>query len=550
MSRQSILDKLTLNHETQIKKTLEDLEAQIISDIAEHKRLLSTQPFSPELLRQKTAITIQLRNDFKKQFQNIFLAESDSLIREYDQLVGEFMKEFGKLNIPDKFKNLTKVDLDTISALKTQTFQGFEEVANTYLTEINTNVYQNVIGGRSFDDMVRDISGKLTGAVDVAGRPMSSHAGQLAHDSIMQFDAQFVKAKASSAGLTHFRYAGTPITTTRDFCLRHIGEVYSEEEIRSIWSGSWTGKSSGDPFVVRGGYRCRHTWNPVDPDWLEKEEKKEEEKPKKKPKSKITAINPTRNYATGNYNESSINNVLENLSGQEKSIDLLNQFLNSKNIVSLFLSREMKMKPFRKNHDTKIYEKYKKSHKEGLTEYSIKPPRSAYGYTQSTKNYVATVIDGNIDFATARPKKIQTHIATILARTDLGKGKYNAKLAFERKTADWSFSAPQGRKELNTLINNAESDIITYLHEVGHQVHYWSATDRGVNTLMDVFNFAGRKNIILTRYGSKNAAEYHAELFAVWSTNRKALQLYNPKLVEYMDNLVEKAIKNKKKGDI
>ena len=279
MSRQSILDKLTLNHETQIKKTLEDLEAQIISDIAEHKRLLSTQPFSPELLRQKTAITIQLRNDFKKQFQNIFLAESDSLIREYDQLVGEFMKEFGKLNIPDKFKNLTKVDLDTISALKTQTFQGFEEVANTYLTEINTNVYQNVIGGRSFDDMVRDISGKLTGAVDAAGRPMSSHAGQLAHDSIMQFDAQFVKAKASSAGLTHFRYAGTPITTTRDFCLRHIGQVYSEEEIRSIWSGSWTGKSSGDPFVVRGGYRCRHTWNPVDPDWFEKEEKKKEEKP-------------------------------------------------------------------------------------------------------------------------------------------------------------------------------------------------------------------------------------------------------------------------------
>ena len=279
MSRQSILDKLTLNHETQIKKTLEDLEAQIISDIAEHKKLLSTQPFSPELLRQKTAITIQLRNDFKKQFQNTFLAESDSLIREYDQLVGEFMKEFGKLDIPDKFKNLTKVDLDTISALKTQTFQGFEEVANTYLTEINTNVYQNVIGGRSFDDMVRDISGKLTGGVDAAGRPMSSHAGQLAHDSIMQFDAQFVKAKASSAGLTHFRYAGTAITTTRDFCQRHIGQVYSEEEIRSIWSGSWTGKSSGDPFVVRGGYRCRHTWNPVDPDWLEKEEKKKEEKP-------------------------------------------------------------------------------------------------------------------------------------------------------------------------------------------------------------------------------------------------------------------------------
>ena len=273
MSRQSLLDKLSLQHESQIQRTLAELESQIISDIAEHKSLLTSEVFTPEILRQKTAISIQLRNDFKKEFQTTFLAKSDSLIRDYDQAVNEFMKDFGELNIPDKFKNLTKIDLETINALKTQSFQGFEEVANKYLTEINANVYQNVIAGRSFEDMVKDISGKLTGLEDVAGRPMSSHAGQLAHDSIMQFDAQFVKAKASSAGLTHFRYAGTAITTTREFCKRHIGQVYSEKKIRSIWSGTWTGKSSGDPFVVRGGYRCRHTWNPVDKDWVEKEEK-------------------------------------------------------------------------------------------------------------------------------------------------------------------------------------------------------------------------------------------------------------------------------------
>ena len=545
MSRQSILEKLTLNHETQIKKTLEDLEAQIISDIAEHKKLLSTQPFSPELLRQKTAITIKLRNDFKKQFQNIFLAESDSLIREYDQVVGGFMKEFGKLNIPDKFKNLTKVDLDTINALKEQTFKGFEEVANTYLTEINTNVYQNVIGGRSFEDMVKDISGKLTGGLDAAGRPMSSHAGQLAHDSIMQFDAQFVKAKASSAGLTHFKYAGTAITTTREFCKDRIGRVYSEEEIRSIWSGKWTGKSSGDPFVVRGGYRCRHTWNPVDPDWLEKEEKKKEEKPKKKPKSKITAINPTRNYATGNYNESSINNVLENLSGQEKSIDLTNKFINSKNILSFFLDRQMRLKPFRKNHDTKISLLYQKNHKDSLPDVALKPPKRANGYMMSHKEFVVVTIDDNIDFATANSKKIQDHIETILLRTKENKGKYKTRITFEKNNADWSFSTA-----LEADITMAERRIITYLHEVGHQVHYWGAKETGVATMSDVFAFAGRKNINLTNYASTNADEYHAELFAIWSTNRKALEFYNPKLVEYMDNLVENAIKNKKKGDI
>ena len=268
MSRQTLLEKkLTLNHEAQIQRTIADLEAQIISDIAEHKRLLTSEVFTPEILRQKTAISIQLRNDFKKKFQNTFLAKSDSLIREYDQIVSEFMKEFGELNIPDKFKNLTKVDLEIIKALKKQTFDGFEEVANKYLTEINANVYQNVIAGRSFEDMVRDISGKLTGLEDRAGRPMSSHAGQLAHDSIMQFDAQFVKTKASSAGLTHFRYAGTRITTTREFCKKHIGQVYSEKKIKSIWSNDPKQGRSGNPFIVRGGYRCRHTWNPVDKDW-------------------------------------------------------------------------------------------------------------------------------------------------------------------------------------------------------------------------------------------------------------------------------------------
>ena len=552
MSRQTLLEKkLTLNHEAQIQRTIADLEAQIISDIAEHKRLLTSEVFTPEILRQKTAISIQLRNDFKKKFQNTFLAKSDSLIREYDQIVSEFMKEFGELNIPDKFKNLTKVDLEIIKALKKQTFDGFEEVANKYLTEINANVYQNVIAGRSFEDMVRDISGKLTGLEDVAGRPMSSHAGQLAHDSIMQFDAQFVKTKASSAGLTHFRYAGTRITTTREFCKRHIGRVYSEKEIKSIWSNDPEQGRSGNPFIVRGGYRCRHTWNPVDKDWVEKEEKKPEVK-KKIPTSKITAINSARNYSTGTYNESNINNVLENFKGQGTSINLLNKFINSKNIFSLFLSREMRLKPFRKNHDTKIYDKYKKAHpdKSGLITDHIKPDRNEYGFMSASKEQVVVVIDGDIDFSKVNSLKIQSHTATVLARTDLGKGKYNAKLTFERKTADWSFSAPFGRKELNIGINNAESDVITYLHEVGHQVHYWGATDRGVNTIMDVYAFAGRKNVLLTTRGAMNTNEYHAELFAVWTTNRKALALYNPKLVEYMDDLVARAIKNTKKGNL
>jgi len=263
MSRQTLLEKLSLQHESQIQRTLAELEAQIISDIAEHKRLLVSSDFTPEILRQKTAISIQLRNDFKREFQTTFLAKSDSLIRDYDKAVSEFMKEFGELNIPDKFKNLTKVDLEIINALKTQSFQGFEEVANKYLTEINANVYQNVIAGRSFEDMVKDLQGKLTGLEDRGGKPMSSHAGQLAHDSIMQFDGQFTLHKANEAGIDKFEYSGTLLKTSRKFCVEHINKIYTKKRIKEIWKRDWTGKAYGDAFIVRGGYNCRHHWLPV-----------------------------------------------------------------------------------------------------------------------------------------------------------------------------------------------------------------------------------------------------------------------------------------------
>ena len=257
MTRQELLESLADNHEAQIKKTLENLEEEIISTIS--------RATGGELI--STRIAIELRKDIKRHIQETYLFEADTIIREYDKIVNEFLNEFGTLNIPDKFKSLTKIDLETINALKYQSFSGFEDLANRYLTDISSNVYQNAIAGRSFRDMVKDIKGKVTGLEDRAGKPMSSHAGQLAHDSIMQFDGQFTIHKAKEAGLKHFKYTGTIMGTTRDFCRRHIGRTYNEKQIRAIWTGSWSGKSSGDPFIVRGGYRCRHTWLPVDKDW-------------------------------------------------------------------------------------------------------------------------------------------------------------------------------------------------------------------------------------------------------------------------------------------
>ncbi len=100
---------------------------------------------------------------------------------------------------------------------------------------------------------------------------MRRYAGQIAQDSLMQFDGQFTLYKGKEAGITKYQYVGTNITTTRDFCRRYLNRVFTEEEAREIWQGSWRGKSGTDPFVNRGGYRCRHSFILYDDDWFTEE---------------------------------------------------------------------------------------------------------------------------------------------------------------------------------------------------------------------------------------------------------------------------------------
>ena len=263
MARIDFTEQLADQHELQIKRTLADLEARIVSDISKavsKEDIITTQ------------IAIQLRPNIRRFIEETYSTVADSNVRDYDQIVTSFMDEFEELNIPDNFKTLTQVDLDTITQLKFQSFSGYEEIANRYLTEINANVYQNAIAGRPFEEMVKDIRGLITGDEDRRGRSMSGYASQIAHDSVMQFDGQFTVYKANEAGINKFKYTGTEVRDTRPFCVRELrrsrgGKTYTKEEVQSLHnsrSGEYAkGKAEGDPFIVRGGYRCRHTWLPV-----------------------------------------------------------------------------------------------------------------------------------------------------------------------------------------------------------------------------------------------------------------------------------------------
>ena len=298
MSR--ILDKLADQHEERIINVLYRLEEDVIKEV--------TRATKGELVSQRLAIQLQPR--IRTLIESTFLNEADLIINEeYNKIAKVVLDTFGEMPIPNKFKSLTEVDLATINALKTQAFSGFEDIAERFLKVINDEVYQSTIAGRPFEDMVKNIRQHINGvyqqsntreinelvdfinenkfdnakktqvdeaisklhtqyASDRAGNNLRRYASQIAHDSVMQFHGQFTVSKAKEAGLEHYRYTGTLVRDSRPFCQTMLNRVLTEKEIRDIWNNrAWAGKSSGDPFIVRGGYRCRHTWIPTNPDW-------------------------------------------------------------------------------------------------------------------------------------------------------------------------------------------------------------------------------------------------------------------------------------------
>jgi len=383
MSR--ILDKLADQHEQRIIDVLYRLEEDVIKEV--------TRTTGGKLVSQRLAI--QLQPAIRNLVENTFLDEADTIINEeYNKIAKEVLDTFGEMPIPKKFKSLTEVDLTTLNALKTQSFSGFEDIAERFLKVINDEVYQSTIAGRPFEDMVSNIRSHINGvykrsntaeinelvdfinenkfdnskrsqvedavrklhtqyASDRAGNNLRRYASQIAHDSVMQFHGQFTVAKAKEAGLTHFTYTGTLVRDSREFCVSMLNKTLTEEQIRDMWNNrSWQGKSTGDPFIVRGGYRCRHTWIPTDPSWGEEtvdELPTEEELPPPPPVRGVVSDIPIGfllNRGSDNLRKAYDDDFNSQLTDQQKIIvgkfDKPNEIKNSKNGVYYSINKELR----------------------------------------------------------------------------------------------------------------------------------------------------------------------------------------------------------------
>jgi hypothetical protein len=297
-------------------ETLDRIEREVVATAS---RLPLTDG---KLIELQSAIAI--RPQIKALLEREYLAWSDTVVREgFNKQAKRIEKAFKRIgNIPVEFQELTKGDLALVKNLKQQYFTQFKDVSNTFTRRLSEKVYQNTLVGSEFAILEKELRQTINGiyassddpeiqrlvnfvnknkfkkskqaevdrsiqtlqtkfARDRAGENMKRYAGQILNDSLRDFDATLNFNKSQDAGLTFVKYYGDVIPTTREICRNIINGVikpkrkdglFTIDEVNKLWtSRSWSGKKSGNPLVVRGGYNCRHQWSYVNPDWYDEQ---------------------------------------------------------------------------------------------------------------------------------------------------------------------------------------------------------------------------------------------------------------------------------------
>ena len=130
-------------------------------------------------------------------------------------------------------------------------------------------VVQSIVTKRSLNEFQRGFRDLVEGRPDVDG-VLQAYWRQHAYDTYNQAQEVVNLSMADELELQHFIYQGSIIPTSRAFCVKKAGKVFTRSEALK-WKNDpdlidKKTAASYNPFIERGRYNCRHWLN-----WISRE---------------------------------------------------------------------------------------------------------------------------------------------------------------------------------------------------------------------------------------------------------------------------------------
>lgn len=212
----------------------------------------------------------------------IFDAESIDNIDQVDAVIEKVLKDEGYY---DLISNYSKDFEDALND-SIKEYAKFGAKPSNLLTRFNKIVFKNfendIIFGFTETNIKQPIKTALinyvgsggnfkdfkTSVVDlVSAKKLETNVDLVARELVFQYKRSQQAQLANKFNVKYFRYVGGEIDTTRRFCDKRVGNIYTKDFIQSWAKDDWAGKKKGTTstniLINLGGYNCRHSLVPV-----------------------------------------------------------------------------------------------------------------------------------------------------------------------------------------------------------------------------------------------------------------------------------------------
>ena len=212
------------------------------------------------------------------ELENLFLAFRTEFVAdalrplsgEYLDIIHETGVYYSEIEFPEKVVQRVAGDSAAIEARLG--IEGNRIVKGGYLerlaqtSEVKDRLKNFVLNaittGASLQDFTEGLMAKVVGNKDVDGE-LVRYFRQYAYDTFNQVHEVKNKQFADALGLEWFIYTGSIIKTTRKFCRKKAGKVFSTAEANADWpkDPDLIGKNRPEPYsplIDRGRWNCRH----------------------------------------------------------------------------------------------------------------------------------------------------------------------------------------------------------------------------------------------------------------------------------------------------